>query len=173
MLVARWTFLVVLGLSLTACLGRDFRGGIMRYEGERIFTGTKVFHIQHPPAPWKGPKLRYKEMIHENDVLHGTFVMDALCGPKFEDTPLAMLAKHLLYKLENPRMEPKQYFPLEGREALRVEGTGTIDGVSLRMAVVVLKKNACIYDFVYFAPPGHFAEGARDFENYYKSLKVP
>jgi len=168
----RW--ILLLGVFLiVSCFGRDYRGGIMRYEKGRIFTGTKVFQVTYPPPPWQDPRLHYKEMIHENDRIQGTIVTDALCGPKFEDTPLAMLAKHLFYKLENPHMEPHRYFELEGREAIHVEGKGSMDGIPLRMAVVVLKKNACIYDFVYFAPPDRFREGVKDFENYYRSLKTP
>ena len=163
----RWMPFLVLSLSLMACLGRDYRGGIMRYEQ------AKVFRITPLPTPWKGPKLRYKEMIHENDTIGGTIVTDALCGPKFEDTPLEMLAKHLFYKLERPQMRPHRYFQLAGRDAIRVEGMGSIDGVPLQMAVVVLKKNHCVYDFVYFAPPNGFDQGVSDFENYYQSLQAP
>lgn len=145
----------------------------MRYEMGRAYTGTRSFAIQSPPKPWKGPKLKYKEMVYTHDGIGGTIVTDALCGPKFEDTPVVLLAKHLFYKLDHAQIKPARYFTLDGREAVRVDGTGSMDGVPLQMQVVVMKKNFCLYDFVYFAPPKSFAAGRKDFENYYQSLEAP
>ncbi len=169
----RRTFLFGLLFLQQACFHGDKLGGIMGYDRGKVFTGTKSFTVTPLPPPWKGPRRQYKELVFVNDPIAGTIVVDALCGPKFEDTSLATLARHLFYKLEQPRLKPSQDLQLSGREAIRVDGAGTMDGVGLQMAVVVMKKNFCNYDFVYFAPPNKFSEGVVDFKNFYESLQAP
>ena len=51
-------------------------------------------------------------------------------------------------------------------------GGGAVDGVPLKMAVVVMKKDFCLYDFSYFAPPGGFSRGISDFEGYLNGFKT-
>ena len=48
---------------------------------------------------------------------------------------------------------------LNGREALRSELTAALDGVTKQYLVYVLKKNGCVYDFMYIA--ADFEPGSR------------
>lgn len=166
----RW--ILLLSLFIFSCLGVDRRGGILKYSGGEVTTGLGRFTVGKLAPSWKGPKIRWKQLIHENDAMGATIVTDALCGPKFQDAPLSRLARDLFDRLENKRLGEEKDFTLDGRRALRLQGSGALDGVPIRMDVVVMKKDFCLYDFVYFAPPETFARGFGDFEGYLNGFKT-
>ena len=54
---------------------------------------------------------------------------------------------------------------MDGREALRTEISAALDGVKKQYLVYVLKKDSCVYDFMYIAADS--APGSRaDFERF-------
>lgn len=159
-------------LLLCSCFGLDRSGGIMKYREGTVRTGTGRFTAPQLPPPWKSPKIRLKQLVHENDLLGATIVTDALCGPKFDDAPLPRLAKELFQRLQERRITSEKAFTLDGRAALRMQGGGRMDGVPIRMDVVVMKKDFCLYDFVYFAPPATHGQGVGDFEGYVHGFRT-
>lgn len=159
-------------LLFNSCFGIDRRGGVVKYRDGEAYTGKGRFTVGKLPSPWKGPKIRLKQLVYENDEMGGTIVTDALCGRKFPDAPLSRLAGDLFYNLTEKKFETEKSFILDGRSALRLEGSGSLDGVSIRMDVVVLKKDFCLYDFVYFAPPKSFSGGVKDFEGFFHGFKA-
>ena len=48
---------------------------------------------------------------------------------------------------------------LDGRDALLRVYNGQLDGVQIRVGAVVTKKDMCLYDGLYIAPPAKFEEG--------------
>lgn len=159
-------------LLTVSCFGIDRRGGILQYSNGRVTTGLGHFRVGSLPAPWKGPKIRLKQLVFENAEIDGTIVTDALCGPKFDEAPLSRLAGDLFDRLEEKRIEKEESFLMAGRRALRMRGLGSLDGVLIRMEAVVLKKDFCLFDFVYFAPPSRFAEGINDFRSYLNGFRI-
>lgn len=162
----------LLCLFIFSCFGIDQRGGIVKYSGEEVYTGRGRFTVGRLPPSWGRPKLRLKQLVYENNAVGATIVTDALCGPKFQDAPLSRLARDLFYRLKDKRMGDERPLTLDGRSALRLQGSGALDGVPIKMDVVVMKKDFCLYDFVYFAPPETFSKGIGDFEGYFHGLKT-
>lgn len=159
-------------LFLASCLGMDRRGGILKISGGEVYTGTGRFTVGKLSPDWKGPKIKLKQMVFENDRIGATIVTDALCGPKFDEAPLSHLLQDLFRPMEKRNVGKLREVTVDGRRALRAQGEGNLDGVPLRMEAVVVKKDFCLYDFVYFAPPERFPEGARDFEEYLHGFRV-
>jgi hypothetical protein len=58
----------------------------------------------------------------------------------------------------------QQLLPLDGREALRSRHTAKLDGVPVELELVVLKKDGCVFDFTYVAPPGQAEARMADFD---------
>jgi len=164
--------LLLMGLCLTSCFGIDRRGGITQYKNGHAETGQGRFDVPRLPAPWKSPKRVLKQLVYENDPLEATIVVDALCGPKYDDAPLNRLARELFQRLQKPKIASEKSFTLDGRSALRVDGQGDVDGVPLKMSVAVMKKDFCLYDFSYFAPPETFGRGVKDFEDYLRGFQT-
>ena len=144
----------------------------MKYRAGTVTTGIGSFTVPRLPHPWKSPKIRLKQLVHENDAIQATIVTDALCGPKFDDAPLPRLAKEFFQRLQERRITSEKGLTLDGRAAFRMQGSGRIDGVPVAMDVVVMKKDFCLYDFVYFAPPETYREGIRDFEGYLHGFRT-
>lgn len=157
---------------LGSCFGVDRRGGITKYKDGLAETGKGRFRAAELPPPWKSPKRQLKQLVYENDAIDATIVVDALCGPKYDDAPLDRLAKELFQRLQSSYILSEKTFTMDGRTALRVDGGGAVDGVALKMAVVVMKKDFCLYDFSYFAPPARFSKGIRDFEGYLNGFET-
>ncbi|HSA59533.1 MAG TPA: hypothetical protein VLJ37_07595 [bacterium] len=155
-----------------ACFGIDRRGGITKYNNGTAYTGGGSFDAPRLPAPWKSPKRLLKQLVYENDPIRATIVVDALCGPKYDDAPLNRLARELFQRFQRPKIASERAMTLDGRSALRVDGSGDVDGVPLKMSVAVMKKNFCLYDFSYFAPPETFGRGVNDFEGYLRGFKT-
>jgi hypothetical protein len=92
-----------------------------------------------------------------------TIYSDSNCGSHYEDGPLSSMADHILYGIEGRVVEEERPLQLDGREALLRSVDGAMDGVKVRVTVVVMKKNACNFDFVFIAKPEHFSDGLSDY----------
>ena len=64
-------------------------------------------------------------------------------------------------------------FRLADRDALRTRVHARLDGVAVRLELVVLKKNGCLFDLTYIAAPEVFAAGYADFERVVNGFDYP
>src|SRR6185436_10310453 len=124
----RWA-IVLLVLTLCACFGLDRRGGITSYKDGEVSAGKGRFSVRRLPPPWKAPHRLLKQLVYGNDPLAATIVVDSLCGPKYDDAPLNRLAEELFQRLQKPKIRSEKNFTLDGRSALRMDGSGGVDGV--------------------------------------------
>jgi hypothetical protein len=83
---------------------------------------------------------------------------------KERDAPLTVLANTLLIGFEDRRILREERVRMAGREALHQEIAAKLDGAALRLDTYVLKKDECVYDLVYLAPPAGYARGRADFD---------
>ena len=98
------------------------RGGITGYHHGQVRTGHGTFEVGSLPDPWKGPRRELNQLVYSNDALGATVVVDALCGRKFDDAPLPILARNLFTSLDDPQPGPSESLQLQSREALQMEG---------------------------------------------------
>jgi hypothetical protein len=75
-----------------------------------------------------------------------------------------VLTNHLLFGLTERNFSSRRILAFDGREAERTELSAKLDGVLFQLATVVLKKNGCVMDLFYAAPPGDFEAHRADFE---------
>ena len=47
-----------------------------------------------------------------------------------------------------------------------------LDGVAIKLECYVIKKNNCVYDLSYSAPPDRFAQGVSEFVRFVKGFAV-
>ena len=83
---------------------------------------------------------------------------DSNCGSRFEDASLDSLLGHLLHGLGGGAPLVEERLSVGGREALLQVREGRVDGMSTRVAAVVLKKDGCTFDLVYLASPEQFQD---------------
>ena len=73
-----------------------------------------------------------------------------------DDAPLEALTRHLTIGMTEVVLLSETRIMLSRREALETELTAKLDGVPRRQVILVLKKDACVYDIVLDASPATF-----------------
>jgi len=117
------------------------------------------YELPVPVGDWESVRPGGADHAWWSSDLTASFYVDSNCGVRFEDVALPRLVDSQLngVSLGDPLAE--EYFTLDGREAYTRLTLGRIDGVPVELAVTVMKKNQCTYDFVLVAPRGDkFAE---------------
>lgn len=81
---------------------------------------------------------------------------DSNCLARFEDGELSDLLTHLTFGIADGEMLREEAITLDRRDALIRVHHGTLDGVQVKVGAVVTKKDECVYDGLYIAPPSLF-----------------
>ena len=92
-----------------------------------------------------------------------TIYAEASCGARYEDGQLDALLTHLTFGIARGAPLRDEPLMLDGRSALVRSFNGQLDGVAVQVGSMVTKKNDCLYDVLYIAPPARFDEGWSDF----------
>lgn len=136
---------------LAGCAGHSGR----RLEGH--------YSLGDPGAGWRAVRPGSADKAWYNADLSASIYADSNCGARYDDAPLSRLIDSLALGVvgETVREEPRT---LDGREALLRVFDGRLDGVAVRVGALALKKDRCVYDVVYIAPPTKFDAGEAAFE---------
>ena len=146
-----------LGLILTGCASSGFDGSVYRDEDVR-------FRVGPIPNSWRRLDVEDTRLAFRDDSTNATVAVNGRCGLDGDDVPLSSLTQHLFLQFTEREQLSQAKVSLDGREALRTELNAALDGVKKRYLVYVLKKNGCVYDFMYIAAdsaPGSRAEFER------------
>jgi len=149
------------GLALLACVacGAHFDGRVYRAKGV-------AFAVSAVPAAWQPLPDRDAALAFRDPAAHATILVNARCGLTSDDVPLTALTQHLFIEFTRRTIDEQTLLPFDGREALHSRMTADLDGVPMRYDVWVLKKDGCVYDLLYFAPPSGFERGAAAFTQF-------
>ena len=135
---------------LAAAVGR---GGAATFDWRAYRSGALAFDVGSVPADWRRIELEGAALAFRDDAHDASIVVSGRCGLRVDDTPLEALTNHLLIGTTERAYEREETRPFDGREARFTTVLAKLDGVPMRYDVVVLKKDGCVYDFVYVAPP--------------------
>jgi len=91
---------------------------------------------------------------------------NATCRDDAEATPLASLTDHMLVGYTDRHVRAQEDVILDGRGALHTVVAARLDGVPVILDLYVLKRNGCIFDLSYAAPPARFTDGRPDFARF-------
>jgi len=143
--------------------------GVMSYRGGRVFLqNRKYYRVGILPEGWRRMDTKARAVSWYNESYKSSITTDAFCGKSFSDRPLDTLAGELSSALSNDRTTTSsQKMMLDERGALRLSVTGTMDGVTVVMDIVVVKKDGCNFDFVAVMPPDAPDQVISDFEAFF------
>jgi len=143
---------------LMACASSGFDGRVYRDEDIR-------FRVGPIPSAWRQVEVEDARLAFRDDAANATVAVNGRCGLDADDVPLTSLTQHLFLQFTDRVQSSQTKVSLDGREALRTELSAALDGVKKLYLVYVLKKNSCVYDFMYIAADS--APGSRaDFERF-------
>ena len=145
-------------LILSACASSGFDG--------RVYQDDELrFRVGPVPSAWRRLDVEDARLAFRDDSANATVAVNARCGLDADDVPLASLTQHLFLQFTDRAQTSQAKVSLDGREALRTEISAALDGVKKQYLVYVLKKNGCVYDFMYIAADSQSGSRA-DFERF-------
>ncbi len=154
----------LLALMLAGCGHEgELRGWVWR--GERA-----SFRMGPLPPSWErvdGDGVQFQERAL------GAVILAHVDCRESSDAPLNVLRNTLLIGFTDRRIVEEQPVTLAGRAALRSRVDARLDGVPVEIDAYVLKKDACVYDLVYAAPPERAAAGRPAFQAFVAGFRAP
>ncbi|HZH04065.1 MAG TPA: hypothetical protein VEY30_09785 [Myxococcaceae bacterium] len=115
--------------------------------------GDVRYRIAAPPGGWKRLKLADNDVAYVSNDAHHSVAVNATCEDH-ADPPLDVLTQHMLLGFTDREAQASEKVVLDGREGLRSRYVARLDGVPVELDMVVMKKDGCVYDFVYLSPVG-------------------
>jgi hypothetical protein len=148
-------------LFLVACASSSFDGQVYR-------SGDLAFRVGPVPSSWRSIEASGALLAFRDDDASSTVALNGRCGLDGDDVPLEALTHHLFLQFTDRELVSQNRVDLDGREALRTEIVAELDGVKKRYVVYVLKKDGCVYDFLYVSPTA--GDGRNEFEHFVRGF---
>lgn len=114
------------------------------------------YTVEAPADGWAAARAGGADRAFYNDALGAAIYTDSNCGPRFDEAHAGILATELLAGLQDVQTLRDEPLSLAGRTGVLRVHTGTLDGVPVQVALGVLNRDACTYDFTLVAPPARF-----------------
>ena len=135
-------------------------------DGDVYRARDTSFRVGERPASWRPLEVSHASLAWRDDAREGSILLNARCGVGGGATPLRALAEQLVLGTTGREWSVTDTVPFDGREAIHGRLTAKLDGVPMAYDVFVLRKDGCIYDFVYVAPPARLEEAVPGFERF-------
>lgn len=103
--------------------------------------------------------------FYERDV-GGVIQANASCRDDAEAVPLRSLTRNLLIGYTDRRVVSEERTTLVHREALHTVVEAQLDGVPMMLDLFVVRRNGCVFDLTYAAPPPTYPLGQPDFARF-------
>ncbi|HEY0841114.1 MAG TPA: hypothetical protein VGD74_13080 [Vulgatibacter sp.] len=120
-----------------------------------VYHGSEArYRVERLPSPWSQVSFSGNDLAWvapEGQVV----AVNGLCS-EHGDPSLKVLTDHMLLGFEDRVVRTREELKLAGRAALRTRAGASLDGVPVELELTVLKKDGCVYDLTYTAPPSAF-----------------
>ena len=146
-------------LGFVACASSTWDGQV--YRGEAV-----NFRAGPIPATWRRLDADDALLAFRDAARDLVISVNGRCGKDSDDVPLEALTQHLFVYFTDRQIMTQGKISLDGREALRTELLAKLDGVPRQFVVFVLKKNSCVYDFIFIARPSVDARAKAEFDQF-------
>ncbi|MCI0548510.1 MAG: hypothetical protein L0027_14660 [Candidatus Rokubacteria bacterium] len=151
-------------LAAAGCATSGVEGG--------VFRSAKGYRVSVPGDGWEVAAPGEADLeLRRTDPRAGMLV-HATCTGNPPRRPLPLLARHATFGLSERVTVESAERPVRGHPGLRTVVQGRVGGDPVTVEAVTVKGPACVYDFLYVAPPPHFEEGRPDFHRFVESFTV-
>jgi hypothetical protein len=133
---------------------------------DRVCAGQVCYRMGALPAEWRVVHQQSAAIGFYSAELGAVIEANASCRDDAEATPLEALTRLLLIGYTDRNVRSQEKVPLDQREALRTQLDAKLDGVPMSLDLLVMKRNGCIFDLSYAAPPDRFDRGSNDFQRF-------
>jgi len=136
------------------------------FDGHVYHSGDLHFRVGQIPNGWRAIDADDALLAFRDDAANATVAVNGRCHVDGDDVPLASLTQHLFLEFTDREVVSQKTLNLDGREAMRTEIDAALDGVKKHYVVYVLKKNSCVYDFMYIAAPDSGSSAVTAFDGF-------
>jgi hypothetical protein len=141
-------------------------------EGDVLQKGDVRIQVGPVPSTWRRVHVEGADLAFRDDEKEGSALFDVRCGQRDDDAPLTALTAHLIMGTTEREFDAQEILPFDRREALHTVLRAKLDGVPMQYEIYVMKKDGCVCDLVYVAPPGRFADGTADFQRFAQGVHL-
>lgn len=127
-----------------------------------VTAGSVRYAFGPVPERWRRIEVEGNDVAWFDPATAGTVHVDHTCE-RAQDTPLPALVQHLLIGFTEREVVTEETVPFDRREARHVVVRASLDGVPRTMELYVMKRDGCVFDLGYAAPPARFERGQADF----------
>jgi hypothetical protein len=142
------------------------------FDGTLYRQGPVAFRVPPAPAAWRRIDVGDAALAFRDDAHDASILLNAHCGQRDDDVPLVALTNHLVAGTTERSVDLQEIVPFDGREALHTTMQAKLDGVRRAFDLYVLKKDACVYDFVYVAAPERAVQGVPEFHRFARGFRT-
>lgn len=153
---------LLLLLGLTACGGSRIEGG--------VFYSAKGYRVSLPPGAWRVSTDGRADLELARPGSKAGILAHATCEGRPPSRSLAVLARHLVFGLEERKLLERGEVTVAEQLGTRMLLEGRLDGIPVKVEAFVLKGEGCVYDLVYVAAPAEFAAGHEEFRAFVESF---
>lgn len=125
---------------------------------------TKGFRVQVPRAGWEVADSDGADLTLRDSQSSATMAVSASCPG--EAGPLPSVARHLFFGLRDVKQLRQGSITLDGAAGVDTVVTGRLDGVPVQVRSVVIRRNGCLYDLLFLAPPETFSVQSESFDTF-------
>lgn len=154
----------LLALFATACVSVELPSTKSRKSTDMVFNT--------PAAPFEELKSESADKVWLSTKTGNTISFLSECE-NMADPSLKQLENDSLSALGNPQIESTSPMSYNGREAVQTTATGSVDGVAIKLKLLVFKKNNCSYTLSYAGVAKNFSSELKRFDDFVKDFKVP
>jgi hypothetical protein len=150
-----------------------FLGGCVSINvGSSKAERSKNVSFQAPDAPFAVLKETHADQAWLNHRNGNSISYFSTCRDP-ADPSLENITQDLFSDLKDMKTIASDHISFSGREALKSEVEGTVDGVLTRIEALVFKKNDCSYTLSYVGLKSAFEADRAKFETFMKSFQAP
>jgi hypothetical protein len=156
---------IVAAIGLVSCASSSFDGRVYRND-------ALAFRVGPQPSSWREIHVDGALLAFQDDEDRATVAVNGRCGVDGDDVPLPALTHHLFLQFTERQILDQKLLTLDGREALRTELLAKLDGVPRHFLVYVLKKDGCVYDFMWIGSSESQGPARSDFEGFVRGFST-
>ena len=166
-----------LALALASCASCAFCASCAgtpqkSFDGSVYRDGPVAFQVPPAPQQWRAVSVTEGSLAYRDDAHGASILVNGRCRRPDEGTPLVALTNHLLMGSTAREVTVAETVPFDGREALHTKLRAKWDGVPIAFDIYVMKKDGCVYDFVYMGDPSAHDDGVRAFESFVRGFRT-
>jgi hypothetical protein len=150
-------FLIVLALAGCA------PNAVWHPARRELCRGKLCYRVGPLDATWRLVHREGAAIGFYSDTVGGVIQANATCRDDAEAAGLDTLTRHLLIGYTDRKILEQREVTIAQRDALHTRVEAKLDGVPIVLELYVLKRNGCIFDLSYAAPPAKAAAGAPAF----------